>query len=83
MTTRIKNQWFIGCILLASVLLVNPLYAWAGFPAPTAGFANGNPLAKLLLFVTSVWGIRDALNGVLEISLGKLFPKLIYKFPPE
>ncbi|WP_050477034.1 hypothetical protein [Herbaspirillum rhizosphaerae] len=82
MNLRDKNQWYVACLTLLPMLLVNPLFEWGGLPGPFFGSADGSGFGRIFIFLASSWGIRDALNGMLEISVGKLFPSLIYKTPP-
>jgi len=79
---RDKNPYYAVCLTVLPMLLVNPLFEWGGLPGPFFSSTDGNGFGRILIFLTSSWGIRDALNGMMEMSVGKLFPKLIYKAPP-
>jgi hypothetical protein len=82
MNIRDKNPWYAGGLTFLSMVLVNPLFEWGGLPRPFFGSSEGSSFGRIFIFLTSSWGIRYAINGMLEISVGKLFPKLIYKTPP-
>jgi len=82
MNIRDKKPWYVIFVTIAGLLLINPLFLWGGLSRPLYdGSIYGSNIGRIFVFLISGWGMRDALNGMLEISLGKLFPTLIYKTP--
>ena len=78
-----KNRWYIFCLCFLSGLLVNPLFEWAGLPRPLIDGANhSNNLARFFIFFISFSGIHFLLDRFLSLTLGNLYPKIVYKKPP-
>jgi hypothetical protein len=75
----IQNEWFFAVVIFLSCLCVFPLFSVAGLPSPIESIGD-RPLSRLIVFVTSVWGIAFFLGNIFSFILTRIFPK---KFKPQ